>query len=96
MIKCLGLLGLLLFTQSSFAMLYDEEPDSNRKILITSLTQPGDRYSRSSTPMQQMIPLKEMAVAKNALKPQRSCLSILEFLLQQYEYVLVNPFAITS
>jgi hypothetical protein len=87
------LVCLLTITTTQFAMLYEEDGDNI--FLVGVLTQPGERYPVSFVKRRNSIkPLKELTqnTEKKEKNRESCCLSILNFLLQQYQHAHPVPY----
>lgn len=91
--RSLVFICLLTITTTHFAMVFEEDTDN--VLLVGTLTHPGERYPIGILPrkdsIKQEAKLAQFKVKKE--KPRDSgCLSILNYLLQQYQYAQTNPF----
>lgn len=94
MFKQLALLVCLLtITTTQLAMVYEEDGDNI--FLVDVLTQPSERYPVSFVKRKNSInPLKKFTqnIEKKEKNRESCCLSIINFLLQQYQHAHPVPY----
>ncbi len=94
MFKRLAILVFLLtITTTQLAMLYEEDGDNI--FLVGVLTQSGERYPVSFVKRKNSFkPLKKLTqhTEKKEKNRESGCLSILNYLLQQYQHAQPSPY----